>query len=783
MGASPAGIEDKARGIHVAPVRHHSPACAAQLERMLAEIDPAAILIEGPREFEALIPLVADAATVPPVAIVAMRKVEGARRAASYYPLCAHSPEFVALRAGTACGIPVRFIDLPAAAPEMTDAEDEQDRSLMRDDSRFDAGDYVRALAVSLGVRDGNEAWDTLFESRIGESDWRHFFTDVAHYCACLRAATDAGELQRGGTFAREAQMRACLTEMRTQVKGPIVAVVGGFHAAALLEPDAAPVAVKAGVPGDAFLIRYGNRELNALAGYAAGLPLPGYYEAVWRARHEAAPFSALARDLIREFAGHLRESGAAAPSLPVMIGAIEHAHRLAMLRGRPGPMRTDLTDAVRATFVKEEVAAAGNPLLREFDAWLTGTAIGDVPPSAGSPPLIEAVRNDARSLGFKVNDGERRTRDLDIYRSDRHRAASRFCHAMAFIGAGFGDLVSGPDFRNDAFLDRLRESWSVCWSPRVEARLVELAAGADTLPEALAVRLAERLAGLREEGRGRDARAAIDLFVAACRGGIGDKAEAVLHHIEAEAIEDPDLGSVVDALGDLVALHRNRAMLEISDPAMIESLIRTLWRRALLLLPDVAAAGADQARPILATLVALRALVEMIQSGGTPIEVAPFEAQLEVLCERAENPLVAGAFTAFAVLAGRIDENRLAMRLKGELGSGYVRPEDRLGFLGGLIAIARELLWGVPALLEALDEVIAEADAATFLELLPHLRMAMMPLDPREIDRLAHEVARRLNATPAALAFSVSVSEAEMLANLTLDHELAAQLARDGVE
>ena len=80
-----AGIFDPYRALHVVPVRHHSPACAAHLERLIVEVKPAAILVEGPCDFDPLLPLLADARTVPPVAIVAMREGrEAKRRTASY---------------------------------------------------------------------------------------------------------------------------------------------------------------------------------------------------------------------------------------------------------------------------------------------------------------------------------------------------------------------------------------------------------------------------------------------------------------------------------------------------------------------------------------------------------------------------------------------------------------------------------------------------------------------------------------------------------------------------
>ena len=44
------------RGIHFAPVRHHSPACAVAVRAAIEELRPAAVLIEGPEEFTRLIP-------------------------------------------------------------------------------------------------------------------------------------------------------------------------------------------------------------------------------------------------------------------------------------------------------------------------------------------------------------------------------------------------------------------------------------------------------------------------------------------------------------------------------------------------------------------------------------------------------------------------------------------------------------------------------------------------------------------------------------------------------
>ena len=777
-------LHNASRDLWVVPVRHHSPACAAHLERLIAEIAPAAVLVEGPVDFDPLIDLLCDTRTRPPVAIVSLAETgegEKTRRVVSYFPFCAHSPEFVALQAARMRGVPARFIDLPSTARAWrAEGEERPDRSLMGSEQGFTVGDYVTALARELGCRDGNEVWDQLFETRLVDADWQGFFLDVARYCACIRGATDVAEMAHDGTLEREVQMRRVISAVRNEVSGPIVTIVGGFHAEAVFAADPGrPLAAKAGA-GRSYLIRYGMRQLDALRGYGAGLPLPGYYDKLWQARERGA--AGLATDIITGFAAHLREGKGEVPSFPVITNAIEQAERLARLRGRPFPTRDDVIDAIRSSFIKDEIPAEAVPLLNELRAWLTGTVLGEVPASAGSPPLVEAARAQAKALGFSTEDGERRTRELDIYRKPRHRAASRFAHAMALLGTPFAERTGGPDFRNDVALDRLHEIWEVCWSPLVESRLIELSEAADTLGEALAFVLATRIAALTGQGKGRSALAAIDLFAAACRAGLGREGEAILALIEEQVIEDPELPSVVAAFTDLVLLRRGREVLGLTEIGPLDHLVKAAWRRLVLLLPELADCGADQVAGAVQALADLRGAVELARSSDAPVDFALADQALADLRLRDLDPMIDGAVTAFALLGGQIEAQELEIRLRGELASGYVDPRDRLAFLGGVIAIARELVWTLPAIIDTLDAVIAGLDEEAFTELLPYMRLALMPLDPREVDRLAEDIAVRLGAKPGALTADIGISEAEMRLNLRLDRALADVLVRDGV-
>ncbi|WP_244612958.1 DUF5682 family protein, partial [Methylobacterium symbioticum] len=94
-------------------IRHHGPGSARSLRAALDAFRPDCLLIEGPPDAEALIPLAAGAGMVPPVALLVYRPDRP--RDCAFFPYAAFSPEWVALQGALAAGVPVRFIDLPHA--------------------------------------------------------------------------------------------------------------------------------------------------------------------------------------------------------------------------------------------------------------------------------------------------------------------------------------------------------------------------------------------------------------------------------------------------------------------------------------------------------------------------------------------------------------------------------------------------------------------------------------------------------------------------------------------
>ncbi len=288
------------------PIRHHSPACAWHLERLIDERQPRAILIEGPDDATALLGQIAHPATRAPIAIyttfvdttnqLAAPTFDRAKpaRFSAYYPLADYSPELVAMRKGLAAGAAVRFIDL--TFPEMVLAEGrhkqaEQARSLL-DEHYLRHSRFLKALCQRTGARDPDDLWDQLYETDFQQMPTEEFIKRVETYCALSRADYTTEMLAAEAHLAREAAMAAEIAAEAGRGNGPILIVTGGFHTPGLKERLAAsekPAATRAPVPGEAqtLLMRYGFAQLDRLNGYASGMPAPAFYQRVWEHLHD----------------------------------------------------------------------------------------------------------------------------------------------------------------------------------------------------------------------------------------------------------------------------------------------------------------------------------------------------------------------------------------------------------------------------------------------------------------------------------------------------------------
>jgi len=770
-------------------IRHHSPACARAVLAACAAHAPSVVLVEGPRQFTELVPLLAHPEAVPPLAVyswAAHRQKDGSTlRVGSYYPLAEYSPELVALREAAARGIPARFIDLELAEQAVAEcAAGRPGQVFLQDERGFAHSRALARLAARLGCHDHEDLWEHLLES--GEWDLPEHIARLTAYCALARADRPAAELQGDGTTAREAEMawhiRRALAD-RPAGAGPVLVVVGGFHAVALPDLLAAPpprptFRLGRGDGGNA-LIRFSLERLEALNGYQAGMTAPGWYQRLWARDRASSPRArnAAALDVLLEIARTLRRRHGLQVPTPAVAAAYEHVLRLADLRGHRGALRSDLLDAVTSCFVKGDADTEGALVRAVARRVLTGDAVGSVPPGAGTPPLVQDTLRRLAAARLKTLDTLPRTTNLDLYRSADHRATSQLLHGLALLGVPFATRTAGPDFVSGLGLSRLQERWDYAWTPATEAELVEASVLGSTLDEAVDTKLTAVMEHFASSGDHRVAGAAVALVARACLVGRHEHAAAALEVARAALAADVDFASVAGAAVRLALLLEAREPLEARRLTELPGLLRTAYERAIYLGRD-AGNGAEPD----GVVTALSSLRELLASEtGAELDAALYWAVVESLAGAAAAPVVSGAATGLAYAAGRIDPAALGRAVGGHLG-GAVAPAAAVAFTRGLLATAREAAWQEDAVTSAIDAHLAEWDEQAFIAHLPELRLAFAVLTPAETDRVARQVAAGLGLADLGPLVARALDEETMRRHLAVSAAVGTLLAEDGL-
>ncbi|MBV8605714.1 MAG: hypothetical protein JO224_13585 [Pelomonas sp.] len=789
----------------VFPVRHHSPASAWQLQALLAQLRPAAVLVEGPAAFTPLIPLLVHAEARMPLAVytyAVQQAGAGApeQRRAAYYPFCDHSPELVALRAAAAQGVPARFIDLDYAqqcrleAAGAAEAPDDAAQSLL-DERHYRRSQALAALARRLGCRDHEELWEHLFEVPAATRTLDAHLADMAAYCRLARDECSDAALRADGTLQREAEMawhiRQAL-DARRDGDGPVLAVVGGFHAVALPDLLDRPVQ-RPEVPGNrggsgdaaSALIRYSFDRLDRLNGYAAGMTSPAWHQRGWELalKHAKAGLPVgpklreeLALSFLFDIAAELRERVGLPLPLPALTAAFEHALRLARLRERPAPVREDLLDAVTSCFVQGDVDAEGALVLAVSRRALGGQAMGRVPPGGSTPPLVRDFEVRARRQRLKIDDAQPRRLVLDLYRRAEHRVTSRLLHGLGLLGVPLATRTAGPDFVNGIGLDRLQEHWDYAHSAATEAALVEASVYGTTLPLAVANRFDARLERFENGQASRDAKTAAAFLTQACVLGLHEHLPRVAAILAQAAAADASFESLAAAAGSLGLLRESREPLEARELGELPQLLRAAFERAVYLGRELR--GGDGAG-VVDGLARLREL--LLSEAGRDLDATLYWSMVETLRTAHEAALTRGAAAGLLYSAGRLADAALAEALAGHL-NGMLAPREAVAFLRGLLQTAREAAWQQPALLQVLDATLQQWDDAAFVANLPELRLAFAQMTPKETDRIAAAVAQLHGHDDLGRLVNYELSAAQLQAHLDCSGRLADTLAADGL-
>jgi hypothetical protein len=794
------------------PIRHHSPACAAHLQRWIQKNKPASVLIEAPASFTSLIPLLLDPATVCPVALFTSFTDKKGRlgevgplgppRSSAFYPFCDYSPELVALREGQSVGAELKFIDLEY--PEMLltrKPSEEMPPQAIRveslvSDNQLSHSSYVRQLARKLGCRDANEAWEHLFETQWDSPDTDSFIDRVATYCAMSRHSYSDAQLAADDTHPREACMASHITDEIKRLdaekkKGLILVVTGGFHTVVL--PDlvtsktARPKRIEVGEDENGvWLTRYSFDQLDALSGYSAGMPHPGFYHRLWKAsvsssRPEESRANCTA-EIIVEVSRLTRFKGFHPHvTTPDATAAVRMSRELARFRGHPSPSRSDVLDGMQSCFIKGETKTDGVLLMRLVNEIFAGNLVGSVPSAAGVPPIVEDFHRESRRLKLPVDVVERKELSLDLYRDVRHRQVSRFFHRLALLGSTFANYVNGPDFVHGTGLDRMIETWSVCWSPASESALVEAAIYGTSIEEAATNKLREAVAKLEAEGVARDTAAAVQFLVMACRLGLHRQADELVQLVKFFASDDPSFVSLVSGMTQLELLSRSREPLEAGHLQTLPELVEATYQRGCYLVGDLVNCPDELVDPVISALQSLQETLSARDDLDVELLRAPLKRILSIPADKGQASII-GACSGLLFNQGQISEADLITLATGFLGASMVEPRRSAGFLRGLLATSREIAWQVKGIIEALNTRFGGWDEADFLAVLPELRLAFSDLTPREVAQVAEAVATFNDGKALAGLVRSDLTEGDAILAASISKRVRESLQADGL-
>ncbi|MDE3725083.1 DUF5682 family protein [Nocardiopsis sp. N85] len=756
-------------GLHVLGVRHHGPGSARAVRAALAEIKPDAVLIEGPPEADALIPLVGE--LEPPVALLVhladppgAEKVSGAteekttaaRRPGgadgggwAFWPFAVFSPEWEALRYAVANDVPVRFCDLPAAhtlagriaeeADEPENAEDsgeggeegptEDPEAVGRDRMRLDP---LGVLAEAAGYDDAERWWDDVVEQR-GDGEPSPF-PAIADAMAAVRAESGP---ERGRGARREAYMRQVLRATLKEGHERVAVVCGAWHAPALRDVADHPVRVDTdllkGLPKvkvNATWVPWTHGRLASASGYGAGVSSPGWYHHLY-----TAPDLPVHRWLT-EAARLLREEGQPVSSSHVIEG-VRLAESLAVLRGRPLAGLDEVSEALTAVLCEGEPTRAA--LVHRTMA--IGERMGSVPPTTPMVPLQRDVIAARKRLRLKAEPFDR---DLDLdLRKESQRERSVLLHRLRLLGVDWGH----PRDSESAGKGTFRESWRLRWEPELDVALIESARWGTTLATAATARVTELAA---------DA-ALPELTALTERCLFADLADAlptVLALLTDRAATDND---VTHLMGALPPLARSARYGDVrgTDAAHLRTVAEEILSRVRVGLPPAVHGLDDQAAAEFVTRIDRTHSAATLLGGEA---LADWEATLRSLADRETLPgRIAGRLNRMLSDAGHLTAEELRRRLGLAMSQG-VEPAEAAAWLEGFLQGSGLILVHDDRLLGLIDAWLLGLPEERFTAVLPLLRRTFGAFDGSERREIGGAASRLGGDRPTIVRARVAV-------------------------
>ena len=715
--------------VHWLPVRHHSPRSAITVLRTLELYKPDVVLIEGPSDATALIPLLADPNTTPPVALLGYRT--DSQVGSILWPFSSYAPELIALRWAISNGSKAEFIDLPSGASL---GQNVTKSSIQKNDDTTDntpvsqpsfLGDDV---ADALGMRDSEEFWESMIEAPDYSADeFKHI---VINYASAVRErrSDDWDTL-------REAYMLTKIEEtLSTGLPAEKLAVVlGAAHVAAFVNEQLDRSALRRMpviVPSSITLIPFSDTRLSEQSGYGAGNRAPRFFERVFE---EEGDFQKPALEIILSVADTLRADGHTV-SLADSLEAFRLAKNLASLRDKTSLGLDEIVESMIATMARGERVLIENAIRQ----CIIGSRVGKVPASVGKNSLQREFWFETKRLKLPRED---RPRQISLRLAEPlETEAAMFLQRLRVADIPFAVFLGSqkstgprtglaPSAGGLEALTRWTEAWEIQWTPSTEVALVERIVEGVNLERVCTFRITQGA-----ESSQNTAQASVWVLDAVLTGAV-EAANRTLTRCENLASSDDDVVSIAKAcavLSSISAMGISR-LIDTGEKSSLMSAVNVLceqwFRRACLRAFSACECNDERANQLKDAFRSLHDVALTRSSVDAELWWATAQA---ISASRLVHPLASGFVTGLLHLAQKIPSQELLVLFSQRL-SDRVTPRSGAFFLQGFLEVGAAVLLRNHELLKTLDDFVSNLAAEQFRELLPLLRRGLSRIQSTE--------------------------------------------------
>ena len=722
-------------------IRHFSPAGAYFVRKFLNENRPDVVLIEGPADFDFLMDDIVSKNLLPPFAIMAYTKEVPIETV--LYPFAVYSPEYQAILWARENNKECHFFDLESNIMLGLESKNE-------DEIISDAPDKIYDKEKTLDF-DMESFWERVLEQ---SEDMNAYKSGSALFGESLRNEDEVSLRD----IIRESFMKRKIKEIIDSGidSEKIVAITGAFHTSAIQSLDGAMTDKEYDSlkkkDSNITLMPYSYYRLSKRTGYGAGNTAPAYYELLWqgfikndKTYHERKYLSLLAK--------YMREHGGIVSSAQV-IEATMLSRSIANLRGGSIPTLVDLKDA--------GITCMGGGSFGEMAMGFAqsdiGTKIGVVPQESMKTSIQSDFLSRLKALKLeKYKELVATPLQLDLRENLRVKSKesafldlnrSFFLYRLVTLGIDFAKIE-----RNRQDNATWAENWILQWTPEAEIQIVESVLKGDTIDEAVAFVLGERLNNAISISE------IADIIEAAFNCGIPKIVEGAgrkLDEMASGAVSIHEIAVTTSKLSDMILFGDIRNL----DRKPLEPIVKRLCIRAALILAGESACD-DMAAVI---------LVEDIQSIHNVFVLHDFldkdlwfDKLMEVSNRDDLNTKISGLATAILLDTGKTDENTLRIEVARRLSAG-MPAELGANWFAGLSIRNHYALIGRLTLWESLSEYMDSLDEEEFRRSLVFLRRAFVDYSSKEKDMIAENLGEiwGLNAAVVSEIINSEVKEVD---------------------